>query len=77
MSGSTGMKGAALAQSHLREILVDLDVHTLNKPAITLAQFNQVFDERGNILDEKTKEKMTEFLMALVDWCKRLGGGTI
>jgi chromate reductase len=72
MSASTGMLGGARAQYHLRQVLVFLNMHPLNKPEIFVTFANQKFDEQGKLTDEKTKEFIKGFLEALVNWTKKL-----
>ena len=72
MSASTGMLGGARAQYHLRQVFVFLNMHPLNKPEVLVAFANQKFDEKGRLVDEKTREKTKELLEALVDWTKKL-----
>ena len=72
MSASTGMLGGARAQYHLRQVFVFLNMHPLNKPEVLVAFANQKFDEKGRLVDEKTREKIKELLEALVDWTRKL-----
>ena len=72
MSASTGMLGGARAQYHLRQVLVFLNMHPLNKPEIFVTFANQKFDEQGRLTDEKTKEFIKGFLETLVAWTKKL-----
>ena len=72
MSASTGMLGGARAQYHLRQVFVFLNMYPLNKPEVLVASANQKFDEKGRLVDEKTREKIKELLEALVDWTRKL-----
>ncbi len=72
MSVSTGMLGGARAQYHLRQVLVFLNMHPLNKPEIFVTFANQKFNEQGKLTDEKTREFIKVFLEALVTWTKKL-----
>ena len=72
MSASTGMLGGARAQYHLRQVLVFLDMHPLNKPEVFVTFANQKFDAQGNLTDEKTKEFIKGLLDALIAWTKKL-----
>ena len=72
MSASTGMLGGARAQYHLRQSFVFLDMHPVNKPEVFVTFAPQKFDDKGRLLDEKTKELIGELLRNLVDWTKRL-----
>ena len=72
MSASTGMLGGARAQYHLRQMLVFLNMHPLNRPEVMVAVANQKVDEKGDLTDEKTKEFIKAQLEALVAWTKKL-----
>lgn len=72
MSASTGMIGGARAQYHLRQSFVFLDMHPVNKPEVVVTFAAKKFDERGNLLDEETRERVRALLTALRDWTMRL-----
>jgi chromate reductase len=74
MSASTGMLGGARAQYHLRQSLVILDMHPVNKPEIFVAFAAQKCDENGRLTDEITRGKVKELLQALVDLTIKLKG---
>jgi chromate reductase, NAD(P)H dehydrogenase (quinone) len=72
ISESTGINAGSKAQYHLRQMMVFLDVHVLNKPEVMVPQVKEKFDENGNLTDEHTKEKIKEILESLVNWTERL-----
>jgi len=72
MSASTGMLGGARAQYHLRQVLVFLNMHSLNKPEVFVTFANQKIDEQGRLNDEKTREFIKGLLDALVAWTRKL-----
>jgi len=72
MSASTGMLGGARAQYHLRQTFVTLDMRPVNKPEIMVNFAAQKFDEKGNLIDDKTKELIRTLLTALITWTRRL-----
>ena len=72
MSASTGMLGGARAQYHLRQSFVFLEMHPVNKPEVFVTFAPQKFDDKGRLLDEKTKQLIGELLRNLVAWTKRL-----
>jgi chromate reductase, NAD(P)H dehydrogenase (quinone) len=77
MSASTGMLGGARAQYQLRQVFVFLNMHPLNKPEVFVTFANQKFDEKGKLVDEKTKEFIKQLLQALVAWTRKLGNQEI
>ncbi|MGB8217869.1 MAG: NAD(P)H-dependent oxidoreductase [Candidatus Methanoperedens sp.] len=74
MSASSGMLGAVKAQFHLRQTFVFLDVLAINRPEVVVTFAGEKIDEKGRVIDEKTREKIKELLKALVAWTIRLKG---
>ena len=59
------------AQQHLRQVLMYLDMPTLQQPEFYLEKAAEKFDEAGNLIDEHTKEKIDEFWASFIDWNQR------
>ncbi|MEM2117832.1 MAG: NAD(P)H-dependent oxidoreductase [Candidatus Bathyarchaeia archaeon] len=72
MSASTGALGGARAQYHLRQVLVALNMHAINRPEVIVGFVEEKIDEKGNLRDEKTRKKIEQLLKSLVEWVKRL-----
>jgi chromate reductase len=72
MSGSVGIFGGSRAQYHLRQMMVFLDMHPLNKPEVMVPMIQDKFDASGNLTDEATKAKVKEMIEALVVWTGKL-----
>ncbi|MEM3458624.1 MAG: NAD(P)H-dependent oxidoreductase [Candidatus Bathyarchaeia archaeon] len=72
MSASTGALGGARAQYHLRQVLVALNMHAINRPEVIVGFVEEKIDEKGNLRDEKTRKKIGQLLKSLVEWVKRL-----
>lgn len=72
MSASLGMLGGARAQYHLRQVLVSLNMHAVNRPEVIVASVDEKIDEKGNLTDEKTRKKIKQLLENLLDWAQRL-----
>jgi chromate reductase len=72
MSASTGILEGARAQYHLRQSLVFLNMYPVNKPEIFVTLAAQKFDEKGKLLDQKTKELIAELLGNLASWTRKL-----
>jgi len=65
-TGSPGMIGGARAQYHLRQIMVFLDAHVLNKPEIMVGGMtNKIDPAKGEITDEATARLIWQQLVAL------------
>lgn len=74
ISASPGMFGAARAQYHLRQVLVFLNMHPINRPEVFVTLANKKFDDRGNLTDQHTREFIAQLLQTLVDWTRKIKG---
>jgi chromate reductase len=75
ISASDGPRGGARAQLHLRQIMVDLNMHPINTPQVYVARAQDAFDSDLKLADEKHRRNLARLLQALVDWAGRIGGG--
>jgi len=66
MGASTGSPGTARAQYHLRQILVTLDMPTVNQPEVMIGNAAQRFCPDGRLTDESTRQSIQTLLEALV-----------
>ncbi|WP_380931191.1 NADPH-dependent FMN reductase [Sphingomonas arantia] len=65
-TGSPGMIGGAHAQYHLRQTMVFLDAHVLNRPEIMIGGMHDKIDaETGTITDRTTADLIGQQLAAL------------
>lgn len=71
ISSSPGMLGGIRAQYALRQCCVFLNLHLLNKPEVIIPSIQEKIKD-GKLVDEPTKEKIQELLIALCTWTKRL-----
>ncbi len=74
MGASLGMMGTARAQYHLRQVLVFLNMHPVNRPEVFVTFAHEKFDEKGRLKDEETREIIRELLHSLITWTRRLKG---
>ncbi len=72
MGASPSLFGSARAQYHLRQSMVYLDIHFLNKPEVMIAQAQERFDSQGRLTHEPTRELIAKLLAALTDWTRQL-----
>jgi chromate reductase len=72
MGTSTGMLGTARAQYHLRQSLVFLNMHPINRPEVFVPYASEKFDENGKLRDEKTQQQIAKLLENLVSWTLKL-----
>lgn len=71
MGASIGAIGTARAQHHLRQIMVGLNMHPLNRPEVLIANAASRFDAQGNLTDEETHKRIRALLQALTEWARR------
>jgi chromate reductase len=71
ISASDGPRGGARAQLHLRQIMVDLNMHPINDPQVYVARAQDKLDSELKLTDEKTREQLMNLLTALVEWGKK------
>ena len=72
MSASGGMLGGARAQYQLRQTLVCLDTHPVNRPEVIVPFASEKIDDRGRLTDEATRQRIRELLESLIIWTERL-----
>jgi chromate reductase, NAD(P)H dehydrogenase (quinone) len=68
MGASIGMTGTSRAQYHLRQMFVFLNMYALNRPEVMISNAAEKFNQEGNLVDDRTREKIREFVQALVSW---------
>lgn len=71
MSASAGMLGGVRAQYALRQTCVFLNLHLLNKPEVMVPSVQEKIKD-GKLVDEHTKEKIQDLLVALCEWTQRI-----
>lgn len=64
--------GAFGAQNHLRQVLMYLNVYPLQQPEFYLDHASEKFDEKGNVTDQHTIEKIKEVWAAFTPWIKKI-----
>jgi chromate reductase len=72
MSASTGMLGGSRAQYHFRQVLLSLNTHPMNRPEVFVGLAGEKINQKGEITDAKTREKIKRLLDALAAWTRRL-----
>ncbi len=72
VSASPSPRGGARAQLHLRQIMVDLNMHPINQPQLLVARAEEKFDGDLGLADKRSRELLRNLLAALVEWARRL-----
>lgn len=62
---SSGKIGTAVAQSHLKQVMVYLDAKVVGQPELYLGPATDVFADNGELKEESTKELVQRALGAL------------
>ena len=65
---SPGARGSALAQQHLRNVLVGLDVLAMAQPEVTVQFQEGLIDAEGHIDNERTQKFLQRFVDAYSTW---------
>jgi chromate reductase, NAD(P)H dehydrogenase (quinone) len=71
MGASPSLQGTSRAQLHLRQVFSYLNMFPMNKPEFLVSEAQHKFDENGNLIDEKTREKIKEMLSEFITWIRR------
>jgi chromate reductase len=74
ISVSTGAIGGFAANHHLRQSLVFINVPTMGQPEAYLGEAASLFDDKGNLINDSTKEFLRKFLQAFEKWIERFVG---
>ena len=70
-SASMGVFGGARMQYHLRQTLVFLDAHVLNKPEVMVGAVQNKIDDKGQIADQATKDFIAGQLKAFAEFVRK------
>jgi len=63
--------GAFGAQNHLRQVLVYLDMPTLQQPEFYLTQAADKFNDKGELTDDETAKKITQTWDQFIKWIEK------
>jgi chromate reductase len=74
ISVSTGAIGGFAANHHLRQSLVFVNVPTMAQPEAYIGDAASLFDDKGNLINDSTKEFLRKFLQAFEKWIERFVG---
>lgn len=68
VSVSVGALGGFGANHHLRQCLMYLNVPAMPGPELYIGKAGTLFDEKGNLTSEETKEHLSKFVNAFAAW---------
>lgn len=72
MGASTGLLGTARMQYDLRKSAIFVNMLMMPRPEVMIAKAAEKFDAEGNLIDEKTKQLISDFLKSFQVWIERL-----
>jgi len=75
MSASSGPRGGARAQLHRRQIMVDLNMHPINRPRLLVANEDGKFDVKMKLTDMQIRETLRKLLIQLAECTRRVQPG--
>lgn len=71
MSASLSVLGGARVQYSLRNVLLSLNAKVLNRPEVFIMNANEKFDEKGTIIDERTKKSIQKIINVFLEEIKK------
>jgi chromate reductase len=75
ISVSPGALSAFGANHHLRQMLVFLNVPTMQQPEAYIGGVAKMFDDAGNLTNDSTKQFLKAFADAFARWIDLIRGG--
>lgn len=64
IGASYGMSGSMRAQLQFRQVVIFMDMRVMNKPEVMIPSAYDKFDEKGNLIDDHTKEHLKKMLIS-------------
>ena len=71
ISVSIGAIGGFGANHHLRQSLVFLNVPTMPQPEAYIGEAAKLFETNGNLSNDSTRQFLTKFMTAFVEWVEK------
>ncbi|MEI5907906.1 NADPH-dependent FMN reductase [Bacillus spongiae] len=68
MGGTPGRAGTAQAQAQLRQVLTSTRSLVMIEPQVLISGVHGLFDEQGQLTDERTSQYIRRLLDSLADW---------
>lgn len=73
IGASDGPWGTTRAQMHLRQILTGTNSIVMIRPEVYVELAPQHADTDGNLIDEKVRDRVRRYVIALAAWASRVG----
>jgi chromate reductase len=71
ISVSTGAIGGFGANHHLRQSLVFINIPTMGQPEAYIGNAASLFDDKGTLVNDSTRDFLQKFLQAFAQWIER------
>jgi chromate reductase len=72
MGASPGMLGTARMQYDMRKSAIFVNMFMMPRPEVMIAKAAEKFDAEGNLIDEKTRQVIADFLKGFQNWILRV-----
>jgi chromate reductase len=72
VGASSGESGTIRAQLALRQMFVFTDTLVMVQPEFRLPRAGETCDENGDLVDENQRERLRAYLVALIEWARRV-----
>lgn len=72
--GTGGAYGTLHAQMHLRQVLAETRSQVMVHPQVYVTLARQKFDASLKLVDDPTRQQLTDFMKALADWARKIKG---
>jgi chromate reductase len=72
LSTSPGALGGISSNNHLHQSLAAVNMFTMAQPNVSLGSISKIFDEGGNLVDERTRKYLVSFLETFEKWIERV-----
>jgi chromate reductase, NAD(P)H dehydrogenase (quinone) len=70
MGATTGLAGTARGQSQLRQSFVLTNSPVMLQPEVLVARAQEKFDPRGNLINDTTRQFLSDFLTCFAAWIR-------
>lgn len=72
IGASGSVVGTARAQGQLKQVLLGMASQVFPYPELLVGNAAQRFDERGKLIDDETRQRLTAYLRDFVGWVRRV-----
>jgi len=70
LGAAPGITGTVRSQEQLRQSLKSVNVYCMALPEFLLPRAREKFDEKGNLIDDATKDRLKKYMESFAGWVK-------